>query len=394
MRHVPTDPLDPSPDVQRHSDLWFDDGDVVLRATTTTAGTRTLFKVDKRFLARKSAFFGATFAVGGGALDTGSEQYEGAPVLDMPGDAAEDVEDLLQAVYQPQFLFQHVRPRSFDAPLSQRTFPTAYAGALRLAAKYIFEDIHALLIQALRDAWPTLLQAWDARALMLRIAMQTFVRNHVYDVSPLHPDPIATIHLATEHDLPELLPAAYYDLSTITHDFKPDIVLGHPFRWWATLGDLTPEEKIRLLAGRHALKAYLRALEDDPFAGHRTHGCRRAEERRREWDPDVSTPENDELVTGWPCARGIERWWRGRFEAWGDDVRTDPLEWMRLTGARCEGIDEHDACAWCRTWFKGHIAWLREDLWLKLPQIFGLENAVPKGWGTPEVFNYNSARYT
>ncbi|KAI0316633.1 hypothetical protein OF83DRAFT_1046057, partial [Amylostereum chailletii] len=144
-------------------DFWYNDGDIVLRTTSPT--THTLFRVDKRILARTSLFFESTFSDGESPLDAGSERYEDVPILDMPGDAAED-----PCNNTLRFL---LRPHSFAAIKRGLAFPATHAGALKLAVKYIFDDVHAAILQVLSEAWPTSLQAWDARSRALTASIPT-----------------------------------------------------------------------------------------------------------------------------------------------------------------------------------------------------------------------------
>lgn len=80
-----------SSDYQRHPDLWFDDGSVVLKVQ------KTMFKVHRTLLSSHSIVFADMFSV---PQPAARDQIEGCPVVDVP-DAANDFTYLLTAIYDP-----------------------------------------------------------------------------------------------------------------------------------------------------------------------------------------------------------------------------------------------------------------------------------------------------
>jgi hypothetical protein len=96
----------------RHPDLWFSDGSVVLKAQNT------LFRVHISQLSRHSAFFRDLFSLpqpprGGRARSlsassvtsvTDGGQLEGCPVVYLHDDTAEDVGNLLSALYDGPYV--------------------------------------------------------------------------------------------------------------------------------------------------------------------------------------------------------------------------------------------------------------------------------------------------
>lgn len=89
--------------VRRHPDLWFGDGSVVLRAENVA------FRVHKSQLSRQSLFFRDLFSLPQPGVEAGKESnvlqdggdgmLEGCPVLRLHDDSAEDVTNLLHALY-------------------------------------------------------------------------------------------------------------------------------------------------------------------------------------------------------------------------------------------------------------------------------------------------------
>ena len=92
--------------LQRHPDLWFDDGSVICRAQDT------LFRVHMSQLARHSVCFRDMFSVGSFSdptisssivQDDGSAAFENCPVIVLH-DSAEDVGNLLTALYDGPYV--------------------------------------------------------------------------------------------------------------------------------------------------------------------------------------------------------------------------------------------------------------------------------------------------
>ena len=87
--------------LQRHSDLWFDDGSVVCRAENT------LFRVHMSQLSRHSLCFRDMFSIGSYSdpvasssivSEDGTSAFQNCPVIVLH-DAAEDVANLFTALY-------------------------------------------------------------------------------------------------------------------------------------------------------------------------------------------------------------------------------------------------------------------------------------------------------
>lgn len=77
--------------VQRHPDLWFDDGSVVCRAENT------LFRVHMSQLARHSECFRDMFALAKPSKEE-EDVVDGCPVLDLQ-DSPQDLASLFAALY-------------------------------------------------------------------------------------------------------------------------------------------------------------------------------------------------------------------------------------------------------------------------------------------------------
>lgn len=124
------------------SDLWMADGNVVLSAWQPDTDSRMLFRVHKSVLARHSTFFADLFAMplvgvsstaSSGSSNSNSssadgeanpdaiaerntqETYEGLPLIPLY-DMAEDVQNLLLAMYNPSVGYVSSLPLSVLLP--------------------------------------------------------------------------------------------------------------------------------------------------------------------------------------------------------------------------------------------------------------------------------------
>ncbi|KAG7093561.1 hypothetical protein E1B28_007231 [Marasmius oreades] len=186
--------------LQRHPDLWFDDGSVVCRAQNT------LFRVHVSQLSRHSVCFRDVFVVGTSTdpatsasivHEDGSNAFEDCPVVILH-DSAEDVGNLFTALYDgPKF------------GNNDREDFRMVSGILRLATKYIIEKLREKALAHLSIAWPSTLKGWDAREDVAR----TFEMETGNPGRHFYPSPISVINLARQIDALSLLPAAFYDLS-------------------------------------------------------------------------------------------------------------------------------------------------------------------------------------
>lgn len=96
-----------SPVREHHASLYIKDGNIVLSATSegsTTDGARrlVLFRVHKGVLSRQSQVFADMFGLPP-EVENASDIYDGAPLVEMP-DSVEDVESMLQVLYDPWYV--------------------------------------------------------------------------------------------------------------------------------------------------------------------------------------------------------------------------------------------------------------------------------------------------
>lgn len=97
------------PDVRqivKCDDLYFVDGNIILRAYCADKRAHSLFRVHKSLLALNCLFFRDLFGDSSDSsnlFDASSDKYDGLPVMDMQDDP-QDVESFLRALYIPGYV--------------------------------------------------------------------------------------------------------------------------------------------------------------------------------------------------------------------------------------------------------------------------------------------------
>ncbi|KAG1905585.1 uncharacterized protein F5891DRAFT_1138196 [Suillus fuscotomentosus] len=241
----------------RHKDLYYADGSVVLLAAH--AGKTHAFRVHKSVLASHSKVFADMFVLPSTAEN---ETYDGIDSVQMPDDA-KDLEDLLRALYYPGTILSMLENRN---PLAA----TKYKGILLLSQKYFVRVLQKLLRARFRADWPSTLPEWDRlmehyASLSASIIPQHDAASQFIDNRML--EPASAIRLAREANIPEILPAAFYMLSTITQTplhsliLKGTVLLWQPGERSARWGLLTPDDWLCLARGRHCMTDFAQTFE-------------------------------------------------------------------------------------------------------------------------------------
>ncbi|KAF8631929.1 hypothetical protein AX15_002182 [Amanita polypyramis BW_CC] len=351
--------------LNRHDDLWFDDGSIICRAQDT------LFRVHMSQLARRSVYFRDMFSMPRGqSTDAVKLRYSGlrelgvdvdtTPIIRLY-DSAEDVGNLLTALYDgPDF-----------GDNGKDDFRKV-SGILRLSSKYMIDSLRAKALSHLNMAWPTSLKGWDTREDIARIyEMET--GSHFY------PHPISVINLAREVDAPSLLPAAFYDISRrpYTQIFEPhedDPFYQEP----ETAQNLSIKDLQRLSLGKEAIQqaitSLIQAMGNSQYIRQGQHHTTTTQMPSRRHSPCISAAacrkDFSELVELATQHYLFDRE-RGCY---------DPLYVAEELGQLKSA--EFSECIACARSLEAWAARERERLWKLIPQWFRLEGSA--AWASNE----------
>ncbi len=125
--------------------------------------------------------------------------------------------------------------------------PIVARGILTVATKYEIHSIRQCIVKRLESDWPQTLRGWENLVASKRTRLE----------------PAAAIRLATEFDIPSILPAAFYALVQINPEqewsMSGDIVRGA--RW----DMLHAEDYRRYVRGKHNLAVKMKEMYNNVF---------------------------------------------------------------------------------------------------------------------------------
>jgi len=161
---------------QKSSELWFEDGTVVLQTENT------MFRVFSGILSKNSLVFQQMFTF---PQPESSEKYDGFPLVHLQ-DSVEDLKNFLKACHDVSF-YDSVVEKDFKV----------LSGVLRLSTKYDASYLRRKSITWITHIFPSTLSGWDTDTPSLQ-ATRTFVNAAI------------AIEIGRECHLPSILPSAYY----------------------------------------------------------------------------------------------------------------------------------------------------------------------------------------
>ncbi|PIL28650.1 hypothetical protein GSI_08692 [Ganoderma sinense ZZ0214-1] len=354
---------------ERHPDLYFADGDVVLAVKQTPKSEDEdsekqpkyqLFRVHKFMLKLHSPAFANFFADASAAP---AEVYDGVPLAEMHGDKAEDFALLLSYLYKPSsFVFKRHDPKT----------PGIVSGVIRLADKYLIEPLHHRLVQQVCDDWPTTLNDYDVHQAEIDALESLPERSAEFFSYRLvragTPDPISAILFAREFGCPQILRAAFYRLS-----------LTRATEYWSfatSTGEWPPAPLARLAAlDKGDLLRYI-------------HGC----QKLRDYEAPITALMCEECVMPWlvceeedppldgahPCYQYLARLFELTRDTSRSPVHGDPLRWL----GRCFDYYKmpelskehfpHGLCEECGEKLPLKLAGARQRVWDSLAEWFNV----------------------
>ncbi|RDX52303.1 hypothetical protein OH76DRAFT_204983 [Lentinus brumalis] len=352
------------PQLHRSAQPYFPDGDVVLRAAASE-GVH-LFRVHKHLLKHHSVAFNDMFHVEDGSF---SDTYDGVPVVDMPGDRAEDLALLLSYVYHPTQLGQ-LSFKRFDPDKALKV-----SGVIRLADKYLLEPLHDHLVQEVASDWPTTLEEWGVRNAELQAIRNVIFMQKTTKVSRFIPEPVSAILFAQEFGCPQILPSAFYQLAQINFKDTWDTLDREVslFDWDAQRINNTPVARWSLLEKDNLVRCLHGFQSIDDFRPEEhfllSEHCFPTRERPDEDDYDVLRKQSKCYAYLCELVKVV----------WGKGGRRNPLQ-LLLECLDYEKYPElskerfpEGLCGHCRESLPTEIARERGQVWRSLPRYFMLE---------------------
>ncbi|KAI5117804.1 hypothetical protein M0805_004564 [Coniferiporia weirii] len=194
---------------KHHAELYFNDGDIILSATSmqadaSTSGPRTevLFKIHKFQLAKNSDIFQSMLELPT-PPDGVNEIYNGAPVVILV-DTAKEIEDLLKMLYEPwEMKFRQYSPYTC----------ISIRNALAMSTKYQFNRIRRCIVFHVEADWPRSLKGWDRFEARVEMVKKN---TELFSITNDLPEPASALAIARLYDVKRILPAVYYDLSRLS----------------------------------------------------------------------------------------------------------------------------------------------------------------------------------
>ncbi|KAJ7764046.1 hypothetical protein DFH07DRAFT_939210 [Mycena maculata] len=182
----------------RSTDLWFDDGTIVLQVETT------LYRVYRGLLSSRSAVFRDTFSIPQPAED-GAGEIEGCPVVRLH-DREKDFTRFLKALF-------HCGSHKTCAV----TGIYELRSVLRLSDKYDVPLLRESMISILSDVYPSCLDEWLTRSTRVPSGYRATARDCIH-----------VLNVAQEMDICGILPGVMYQICR-RHDIS-EILYGVPAR--------------------------------------------------------------------------------------------------------------------------------------------------------------------
>ncbi|GJE93505.1 hypothetical protein PsYK624_096640 [Phanerochaete sordida] len=327
---------------RRHPRLYKATGDLVISAISEDV--THIFRVHAVVIAEHSPVFSGMLSLP--VEDAAAQKYDGVPIVHLP-DNAKDVGALLEYLYTLESSVLNAAGRTWAAE--------AYA-LMAIANKYQVDSVCTALTNCLKAQWPTTLVEF-IEAKTRKPPSELF-----YSEAAQSPrEPASAIRLATDFNIPEVLPSAYYELA------MHDITTGSTnlIRW----NLLRPEELLRYYQGKRRLErrfAFSAAVYDPP---NLQEWCETlfSDYDWYEGDPRESSVCRREMASA-------KKKWEGKF---GDSItnfeamrRADPIQ--AILEIYEEDKNNVKFCALCSNDFRTDCRRAIERVWGSLPAAFSL----------------------
>ncbi|KAI0743782.1 hypothetical protein C8Q80DRAFT_1106718 [Daedaleopsis nitida] len=336
-------PLDEYEVPTRHSDLYFEDGNLSI-----VAGGQ-YFIVHRGLLSRHSGVLRKRIEV---VKPIDDRHLEGLAVLYLD-DSPEDFAHFLRALYG----------LSYDNTLED-FFTTA--AILRLATKYEVQALREVALRNLSLSWPTSLLMWEARE---RVATTA---DGLYTPHPALPHPLLVIGLARDTGAPQLLPSALYDLSR----YLPSQLMEGYVSPDGMRHRLDSEDLCRVLRGKEQAARFFSTFIVSELEGRTPsslcmyrHELQPARKRACQMAFEAVTFELIRDVNGMVCNRNSDP-----LFSIGESVAMQTRE----DQPGIENRSAYRACEACRLEYGVIVDVARDEFWRSLPEWFELD---VENWG-------------
>lgn len=324
----------------RHPELSFEDGNLAVLCG------HQYFLIHRSILSHHSSVLAKlTESI---AKEDVSQSLEGRPILRLPH-APDEVYILLRYIYG---LSEYSETNDFRV----------LAILLTLATKYKIESLRAKALKQILVSWPTTLAQWDIRE------KHSGNVAGIYLSRPMLPHPSMVVALAREAGAPELLPAAFYDLSRrlpselATDHFDPDT--GRSY-------GLSSQDLFRIFRGKEQAARYFSTFIVKELEGrvpaefcHNRNELQPSRKRRCQMAFEAVTYSLIRDVNGLVLNRNSDPLFA---------ILDSLLMQTREDAPGTENKTAMRACEACRIDFTTIVEAVREEFWRKLPDWFDLE---------------------
>ncbi|KAF7353917.1 hypothetical protein MVEN_01077800 [Mycena venus] len=182
-----------SSEPQRVHELWFEDGNIVIRAGNS------LYRVYRGALANRSSVFQDMLSF---PQPPTSELVEGCPFVELP-DSELEVTPFLRAIFEPEFFMPFPAATEFDAVV----------GCLRLSHKYQVDYLRRRALVHFSSGYPTRLSKFDLINRYLPEHEPSELEKQSWSIPEDSISRMRAILIAREVDAPWILPRAFYTLA-------------------------------------------------------------------------------------------------------------------------------------------------------------------------------------
>ena len=257
-----------------------------------------------------------------------------------------------------------------SSPLFKRADPAFAAdvyGLMSIATKYEVDSICKAIVHHLKAEWPKTLE--ELVQLKREVRHAYFGEKAVPFPGPERalPEPASAIRLATDFDIPEILPAAYYLLSVL--DISSWSYSDKRARWDL----LRHDELLRYYQGKHRLSQEL-IHEEGLFPIDYVDGCSTLV-KDFDWDdPDCDFWESSKCRKRIESVRGKREYrFRETRDAHRFFAKADPIDELMRFHAECQ---KWNLCHWCTNVIQDHCRQQMKRIW---------DDRIPKGFSLSEV---------